>query len=330
MKNYIHAIPKAELHLHIEGTLEPEMKFELAKRNNIKLPYKTRQEIIDSYNFTDLPSFLKIYYEGMNVLITEEDFYDLTYAYLKRARKENIVYVEMFFDPQAHTCRGVSFDTVINGIHRAQEDGLKYLGIRSNLIMCILRDADVDYSMATLLQALNYKDWIIGIGLDSNEYDNPPIKFKHIFERARSEGFFLTMHCDVDIKNTTEHIRQVLDEIKVDRIDHGVNSLQDDYLWQEIKKRGLGLTVCPVSNGFVTDNNKSLEIKEMLDKEMNVTVNSDDPAYFLGYMEKNIQAVYEEANLTKENIRQLIENSFKVSFLSKEEKQWYIELLNSY
>src|SRR5271167_1512581 len=242
LRDFIAGMPKCELHVHIEGTLEPEMKFALARRNGVALAHDDVAALRAAYDFHDLPSFLAIYYEGMSVLLKEPDFYDLTYAYLAKARSQNVQYAEMFFDPQAHTARGVTFDTVIRGIRRAQMDAEVQLGIRSQLIMCFLRDWSAEFAMATLLESLPYKEWIIGVGLDSDEKNNPPVKFRQVFARARREGFFLTMHCDVDQQNSTEHIRQVLEEIGVDRIDHGVNVLDSNKLIEEVAKRQLALT----------------------------------------------------------------------------------------
>ena len=330
VRRFIECMPKAELHVHVEGTLEPELKFDLARRNGIELPYRSVEEMRAAYDFDDLPSFLKVYYEGMSVLLTEPDFYDLTSAYLTRARDQNVIYSEIFFDPQAHTTRGISFETVIRGIHRAQVDALDKLGIRTQLIMCFLRDMSAESAMRTLEQALSYRDWIVGVGLDSDEKGNPPIKFKAVFARARAEGFRLTMHCDVDQENSTRHIRQTLVDIGVDRIDHGVNSLDDDALCEEIMRRGLALTVCPISNGYVTDSLKAVEIRRMLEMGMKATVNSDDPAYFPGYMNENLIATQEAADLTREQITQLAVNAFEASWLPPEEKAVLLGRLDRY
>ena len=302
IESFIANVPKAELHVHIEGTLEPELKFALAKRNGLELPYIDVDEMKAAYDFDDLPSFLSVYYEGMSVLKTEDDFFDLTMAYMAKAHEQNVVYVEMFFDPQAHTSRGIRFETVINGIRRGQEEAKKLYGIQSNLIMCFLRDMSAEYAMATLMEALSYEGWIIGVGLDSDERNNPPIKFQHVFERARQEGFLITIHCDVDQDNSTTHIRQCLYDVDVNRIDHGVNSLDDEKLVDEIKRRKLGLTVCPISNKYVTGSLKAEEIKTMLRNGMLVTVNSDDPAYFPGYMNENLSAVHQEVDLDEEEL----------------------------
>ncbi len=321
MRRFIESMPKAELHVHVEGTLEPELKFELARRNGIELPYRSVEEMRAAYDFNDLPSFLGVYYEGMSVLLTEQDFHDLVTAYLTKAHSQNVIYAEMFFDPQAHTARGIAFDTVIRGIRRAQVDARDRLGIRTRLIMCFLRDMSAESAMETLEQSLPYRDRIVGVGLDSDEKGNPPVKFKEVFERARAEGFRLTMHCDVDQENSTVHIRQTLDDIGVDRIDHGVNSLEDEALCEEIMRRGLALTVCPISNSYVTDGLKALEVRRMLAKGMRATVNSDDPAYFPGYMNENLVATQEAADLSREQIVQLAVNAFEASWLPPEEKR---------
>ena len=266
MKSFITHLPKVELHVHIEGTLEPELKFKLAERNGMELPHKTVEAMRAAYKFDDLPSFLAVYYEGMSVLQTEADFYDLTMAYLTKAHEQNVLYSEIFFDPQAHTSRGVCFDTVINGIHRAQEDALKSLGIETGLILCFLRDMSAEFAMATLLESLPYKEWIIGVGLDSDEKNNPPSKFTAAMARAKKEGYLVTMHCDVNQEDSTGHIGQCLYDINVDRIDHGVNSLESEALCQEIIDRGLGLTVCPISNQYVVADLKAKEIHTMLKK----------------------------------------------------------------
>jgi len=330
LSSFIEGMPKAELHLHLEGTLEPELKFELAARNGLELPYGTVGEMRAAYDFDDLPSFLAVYYEGMSVLINEQDFYDLAMAYFKRARSQNVVYAEVFFDPQAHTTRGIPFGAFIEGFHRAQRDAAASLGLRSQLIMCFLRDLSLDSAIETLEQSLPYKDRIVGVGLDSNEKDNPPIKFKDVFARARSEGYRLTMHCDVDQVNSVEHIWQCLSDIGVERIDHGVNSVEDEDLVKEINRRGLGLTVCPISNRYVTGDLKGREIKAMLERGMQVTINSDDPAYFPGYMNENLIAVHATADLTRDEIVQLGKNAFTITWLAEQDRNRYLEVLENY
>jgi adenine deaminase len=328
--SFIEGLPKAELHLHIEGTLEPDLKFELAARNGLDLPYASVDEMRDAYRFDDLPSFLSVYYEGMSVLRQEPDFYDLATAYFRKAWSQNVVYAEVFFDPQAHTSRGIPFEMVITGLRRAQEDAEASLGVRSKLIMCFLRDLSAESAMETLEQSLRYGDWIVGVGLDSDEHGNPPLKFKEVFARARHEGFRLTMHCDVDQQDSVAHIWQCLDEIRVERIDHGVNALEDKALVAEIKRRGLGLTVCPISNSYVTDGLKAEELRTMLVEGVRATVNSDDPAYFPGYMNENLRAVQRAAALTPNQIVQLTKNAFEISWLDGEERDRYLDQLEAY
>jgi len=330
MKSFIAGMPKAELHVHVEGTLEPELKFKLAKRNQLDLPYKSVDDMRKAYDFDDLPSFLKIYYEGMSVLLTEQDFFELTYAYLEKAHSQNVLYTEMFFDPQAHTVRGISFETVINGIRRAQVAASEKLGIKTQLIMCFLRDMTAASAMEVLEQSLPYKNWIVGVGLDSDEAGNPPIKFKEVFAKARTHGYRLTMHCDVDQKDSVGNIWQTLNDINTGRIDHGVNSLEDDTLVAEIIKRNLTLTVCPISNGYVTPSRKTAEIKAMLKKGMRVTVNSDDPAYFPGYMTENLIVTQEDAGLSKEDVIQLVKNAFDGSWLPEDAINAMNEKLSTY
>ena len=328
--DFIDSMPKAELHVHLEGTLEPNLSFALAQKNGIALTYASPEELLQAYNFHDLPSFLAIYYKGMQVLKDEGDFFDLTWAYLLKAREQNVVYAEMFFDPQAHTSRGVPFDTVIRGIRRAQDKAQAELGVETQLILCFLRDMSADSAMATLLQALPYKHWLIGVGLDSDEKDNPPLKFASVFARARSEGLKLTMHCDVNQKNTLAHIGQVLHDIRVDRIDHGINSLEDPGLCEVIRERGLGLTVCPVSNRFCTQDLTATHIRRMLALGMRVTVNSDDPAYFRAYMNENLRALYEEGQLSKDELAQLVRNSFVVAWLDATRRKAYLDRLEKH
>ena len=330
MRSFIEGMPKAELHVHVEGTLEPELKFDLARRNGIDLPYRSVEEMRAAYDFDDLPSFLKMYYEGMGVLLTEQDFYDLATAYLAKAHSQNVIYAEIFFDPQAHTARGIAYDTVIRGIRRAQEDAQSRLGIRTQLIMCFLRDMSAESAMATLEQSLPYKDWIVGVGLDSDEKGNPPVKFKEVFARARAEGYRLTMHCDVDQENSVQHIWQTVRDIGVERIDHGVNALEDEALCNEIIRRGLAFTVCPISNRCITGSLKALEVRRMLEKGMRATVNSDDPAYFLGYILENLVATQEEADLSRDQVVRLAANAFEASWLPAEEQEALRSRLDGY
>lgn len=327
---FIDGLPKAELHLHIEGTLEPELKFALAERNGVDLPYDSVDEMRAAYDFDDLPSFLAVYYEGMSVLMTEDDFYDLTYAYLEKARSQNVLYAEIFFDPQAHTSRGITFETVIEGIHRAQVAGAREVGMETQLIMCFLRDMSAESAMATLEQAEAFRHLIVGVGLDSDEAGNPPAKFADVFAEAKRRGYRLTMHCDVDQADSVRNIRQCLDEIGVERIDHGVNALDDETLAGEIERRGLALTVCPISNSYVTDGTKALAIKEMLDRGMNVTINSDDPAYFPGYMSENFAVAQAEAGLSKRELLQISRNAFEAAWLDEARRRAYLERLDAF
>jgi adenosine deaminase len=330
LKDFIVGMPKCELHVHIEGTLEAEMKFQLAERNQVKLPYENEEALRAAYDFDDLASFLAVYYEGMSVLLAEQDFFDVTYAYLKKARSQNVRYAEMFFDPQAHTARGVSFDTVIRGIRRAQMEAETALGIRSQLILCFLRDWSAEFAMSTLLQSLPYKEWIIGVGLDSDERNNPPAKFAQVFQRARQEGYLLTMHCDADQQDSVSHIWQAVRDIGVNRIDHGVNAIEDRQLCEEIKRRSLALTVCPISNSYVTRGAKSETIAAMLEAGMRVTVNSDDPAYFPGYMNENLIRVQQDVDLGKAGLVQLVENAFEGAWLPRLTKDRYLAELKAY
>jgi adenine deaminase len=315
-------LPKAELHLHIEGTLERSLCAELAVRNGIAVP--------DVPPFHDLTSFLVGYYASMQVLRVEADFYDLAMAYFRTARSQNVVYAEVFFDPQAHTSRGVPFAAVIGGLDRARRDALDQLGLRAQLIMCFLRDLPADSAMATLEQSLPYADKIIGVGLDSDERGNPPLKFAGVFARARAEGYRLTMHCDVDQDDAVGHIWQCLDEIGVERIDHGVNCLEDAALVSRLAADRIGLTVCPVSNGWVTDSMKVRELGAMLDKTLLATVNSDDPAYFEAYVNENYAAVAAPGGLAAEQLTRLARNSFEIAWLDPAERAGYLALIDSY
>ncbi|MEU4516309.1 adenosine deaminase [Nonomuraea wenchangensis] len=330
MKDFIAGLPKCELHLHIEGTLEPELKFELAARNGLALPYASAEEMRAAYSFDSLPSFLAVYYEGMRVLRTEPDFYDLAMAYLRKAAAQNVRYAEIFFDPQAHTGRGVPFDVVVRGLRRALMDAEAQLGVRAQLIMCFLRDFQAEYAMATLLESLPYKEWIAGVGLDSDEKGNPPAKFAEVYARAREEGYLLTMHCDVDQDDAVEHIRQAIEDIGVDRIDHGVNILEDQRLVELVLARGMGLTCCPISNGFVTDSMKAEGIRKLMDLGVRVTVNSDDPAYFDGYVQENLIALQEALQLSEEELAGLERNAFEVTWLPRPVKDAYLAEVDAY
>lgn len=330
MQAFISGMPKAELHVHLEGTLEPDMLLALAQRNRIKLPYTSPEAVLAAYDFHDLPSFLSIYYRAMNVLRVEQDFYDLTYAYLAKAHSQQVLYVEMFFDPQAHTSRGVAFATVIRGIHRAQWAAAETLGIQSQLIMCFLRDMSVESAQLTLEQSIPFRDWIVGVGLDSDEKNNPPLKFAGVFAQARALGYRLTMHCDVNQDDSVQHIRDCVHTVQVDRIDHGVNALEDAGLCETIRERGLGLTVCPVSNRFVVQSLTSNEIRDMLTRCIKVTINSDDPAYFRAYLNENFIALHQEGDFSRDQLLQLARNAFEVSWLNAAQRAGYLKQLDVY
>lgn len=327
METLIETLPKAELHLHIEGTLEPELLFEIAQRNRIPLRFPTVEALRDAYNFHNLQSFLDIYYEGAQVLRHEQDFYDLTRAYLDRMAAENVRHVEIFFDPQTHTERGVSFECVIKGIHRALHDADTLHGISSRLILCFLRHLSEEDAMRTLEQALPYKQWITAVGLDSSEVGHPPEKFKTVFDRARNEGLLTVAHAGEE--GPPEYIWQALDVLHVKRIDHGVRCLEDPALVERLKRERVPLTVCPLSNIKlrVFDEMTQHNLKTLLDNGLCVTVNSDDPAYFGGYLTENYRAVCEALRLTPEQVVQLAKNSFEASFMPEAEKQaFYAEL----
>jgi len=330
MRSFIEGIPKAELHLHIEGTLEPELKFELAKRNDLSLPYASPAEMRAAYNFSNLAEFLVGYYEGMGVLQTEQDFHDLAMAYFRKASSQGVVYAEIFFDPQGHTSRGVDFSTVITGLREARQEAADTLGLRSQLIMCFLRDHSAESAMETFEQALPYRDEIVGVGLDSNELGNPPVKFAEVFDRARGEGLHLTMHCDVDQAEAIRNIGQCLHDIGVERIDHGSNCLDDDALAKEIAERGIGLTNCPISNSWVAGGLKAPEIKQLLDRGIRATVNSDDPAYMLAYVLENLVALQEAVDLSADEIVQLERNAFTIAWLDDADRAEYLRRIDEH
>lgn len=317
---FIEAIPKIELHMHLEGSLEPQLMFDLAAKNNMSIPFKTVTDVQQAYRFTDLQSFLDIYYQGMNVLQTSEDFYDLTMAYLTRVKAQNVTHTEVFFDPQGHTARGIRFDTVVTGIHRALVDAHQNLGISSRLIMCFLRHLDEESALTTLDMARPYRHLIDGVGLDSSEMGHPPAKFKNVFLKARQEGYKLVAHAGEE--GPPEYIREALDILHVDRIDHGNRCMEDMELVARLIKQDIGLTVCPLSNTALCNvsDMPSHPLKAMLNSGLRVTINSDDPAYFGGYMTQNFMAVADALGLNKKDIIKLSENAIDVSFLSVEEK----------
>ena len=327
---FIEGIPKAELHIHIEGSLEPELMFELARRNGLRLPFTSVDEVREAYEFADLQSFLQLYYQGVRVLVNERDFYDLTCAYLKKARSQNIRYSEIFFDPQAHTGRGIAFDNVIGGIHHAMLDAKQRLGISSKLVMCFLRDLSEESAIATLQQALPFKDWIVAVGLDSSEVGHPPEKFTKVFDKAREEGFLTVAHAGEE--GPPEYVWQALDRLKVSRIDHGVRCIEDPDLTARLAADGIPLTVCPLSNVKlrVFESVEQHNLKQLLDHGLCVTINSDDPAYFGGYLTENFLAVQKALRLGRHDIYCLVRNSFQAAFLSPDEKQTFLDELDNY
>ena len=322
--DYINKIPKAELHVHIEGTLEPEHMFELARKNNVSIPFKNIDEIKSAYNFHNLDSFLDIYYQGSKVLINEEDFSDLTWAYILKCKKDNVVHTEIFFDPQTHVDRGIHFDTVINGIYKALIRARDELNITSKIIMCFLRHLNEESGFKVLNKALKHKDKIIGVGLDSSELGNPPKKFEKLFKKAIEEGFLTVAHAGEE--GPPEYIWEAVDLLKAQRIDHGVQCLKDEKLVYKLKEAQIPLTVCPLSNVklCVFDKLEDHNLKKILDKGLMAMVNSDDPAYFGGYLNMNLIQVQSALNLTKDDVKILIINSFKSSFLSEKEKKYWI------
>ena len=325
---FIKKVSKAELHLHIEGTLEPEHMFELAKRNNVSIPYNNVEEVKSAYNFKNLDSFLNIYYQGLKVLIHEKDFFDLTWAYVLKCKEDNIVHTEIFFDPQAHVDRGVSFDTVINGISKALDKANLEFSLTSKIIMCFLRHLEEESGFKILNQALKHKDKIVGVGLDSSELGNPPKKFKKLFKKARDEGFLTVAHAGEE--GPPKYIWDSINLLKVKRIDHGVQCFKDDKLIEVLKKKQIPLTVCPLSNVKVCvfDKLEDHNIKKMLNRGLRVMVNSDDPAYFGGYLNKNLIETQSALNLSMEEVKTLIINSFKSSFLDDVQKNKWISKIN--
>ncbi|AXH11983.1 adenosine deaminase [Halarcobacter bivalviorum] len=325
MKEFIKQLPKAELHLHIEGSLEPELMFKLAKKNSIEIPYKTVEEVKEAYNFTNLQSFLDIYYAGAKVLITKEDFYALTWDYILKCKENNIIHAEIFFDPQTHTQRGIAFKTVISGIKEALVDAKKEFGISSEIIMCFLRHLSEKEAFETLEQSLDFKEDIIGVGLDSSELGNPPKKFEKVFNKAKEYGYKLVAHAGEEAD--VSYINEALNLLHIERIDHGVQAIHSETLMQRLKEKQIPLTVCPNSNIElkVFDSYKEHNIKKLLDYGLNITVNSDDPAYFKGYLNQNFFNLIENLPLEKKDIITLVKNSFKASFLSEELKNEYLK-----
>lgn len=328
-KEFILGLPKAELHLHLEGSLEPELKLRLARKNNIDIGQSTIEEVKATYQFDSLTSFLQIYYPAMNVLQEAEDFCALALDYLRKAKTHNVKYAELFFDPQAHTSRGVPIEAVINGYYEATVQAREF-GVEAGLILCFLRDMPAESAMETYRQALPYRDKFIGIGLDSDERNNPPSKFAEVFALAKKDGFHITMHCDIDQHNSIEHIRQALLEIGVERLDHGTNIVEDPSLVAYIKEHNIGLTCCPVSNSFVVDDMKGKEMLELLHQGIQITVNSDDPAYFQSYVADDLYALSQKYALSRQDVVQIAKNSFSIAWLSDEKKNEYLQMIDEY
>ena len=328
LTNLVQRIPKAELHLHIEGTLEPEMMMTLAQRNRIELPYDSVDEIRDAYNFSNLQSFLDIYYAGARVLREKQDFYELTWAYLKRAAEDNVRHVEIFFDPQTHTERDVGFAAVVDGIDSALQDGRSRLGITFRLIMCFLRHLSASDAMATLEEALPFKNKIHAVGLDSSELGHPPSKFVDVFDRARNEGFLTVAHAGEE--GPPAYIWEALDLLKVERIDHGVRCLEDPALVERLVKEQMPLTICPLSNVKLRVFNtlEQHNLKQLMQAGLCATINSDDPAYFGGYIGENYLRTQQAINLNDADIHALTKNAFTASFLTDADKQRYIAELD--
>ena len=330
MTNFINNLPKAELHLHIEGTFEPELMFNIAKRNNIKIKYKSVDEIKAAYQFDCLQDFLDIYYEGASVLITKQDFYDLTYSFLEKCAAQNVRHTEIMFDPQTHTERGVSFETVIKGISNACKDAEEKLGVSSLLIMSYLRHLSEEDAFKTLKQSLPFKHLIAAVGLDSSEKGNPPSKFKKVFEASVKQGYIPLAHAGEE--GPPDYVWEALDILKIQRIDHGNNCLLDSSLVEEIVKRDIALTVCPLSNTAlqVVDDLRNHPLKKMMDLGLKVTINSDDPAYFGGQVNQNYIDIQKALNLTKQQLYELANNSFQYSLLENSMKKVYLEELKTY
>jgi adenosine deaminase len=328
--NFILGLPKAELHLHIEGTLEPEMVFALALKHGVTLPYGSVDALRSAYRFSDLQSFLDVYYAGADVLRDRDDFYAMTRAYLVKAHEQGVVHVEIFFDPQTHTARGISFETAISGISDALRDAERDLRITHRLILCFLRHLDAEDAMRTLEIALPYKHLITAVGLDSSEAGHPPSKFASVFARARAEGFLAVAHAGEE--GPPSYVYEALDLLKVSRIDHGVRSDEDPALLARLITEEMPLTVCPLSNVKlkVFDRLEKHNLKRLLDRGVRVTVNSDDPAYFGGYLAENYTAVYEALGLTRDDLIQLARNSFIAAFLPQAEKDRWLKRVDEY
>jgi len=330
LDSFIAGLPKAELHIHIEGSLEPELMFALAGRNRVSLPYASVEAVRAAYSFSNLQDFLDLYYQGMSVLVTEQDYYDLAMAYLRRAAAQNVRHAEIFFDPQGHTERGVAFKTVIDGLWRALKDAEHELGMTTALILCFLRHLDEASAERTLDEALPWRDRIVGVGLDSSEKGHPPAKFERVFARARSLGLKAVAHAGEE--GPPEYVHQALDLLKVERIDHGNRALEEAPLTARLAREQMPLTVCPLSNLrlCVVPDMAAHPLKRMLQAGLMATVNSDDPAYFGGYMNENFTAVQRALGLGREEIATLAANGFRAAFCDERHKQRYLAELNDY
>ena len=330
IEKFISGIPKTELHVHIEGTFEPELMFKIAQRNNINIQYISIDKLRKAYDFNNLQEFLDIYYAGASVLINDQDFYDMTWLYIEKLYLQNVVHAEIFFDPQTHTDRGIAFSTVISGIHDALIDAEKKFGMTSKLIMCFLRHLDEEQAFKTLEQALPYKDWITAVGLDSSEVGHPPTKFQRVFQKAQDEGFLTVAHAGEE--GPPEYVWEAINLLNVSRIDHGNRALEDKALVQVLSEKQIPLTVCPLSNLKlrVVDKLEQHPLKIMMDKNLLVTINSDDPAYFGGHLNNNYLRLAKAIGLTTTDIYQLAKNSFTASFLSDAEKTNYINQVDNF
>lgn len=328
-RDFINGLPKAELHLHLEGTLEPELKLALAQKNGVDIGQTTIAEVQASYNFNSLASFLAVYYPAMDVLQTEADFYQLAMAYLTKAHQENIRYTELFFDPQAHMARGIAFETVVNGFHRACVDAHAF-NVDAHLIMCFLRDLSAESARQLLETAKPYQAKILGIGLDSDEHHNPPLKFLRAYGEAVAQGYRITMHADIDQVDSIQHIQQALEIIRVERLDHGTNIVENPDLVDWVAQLKIGLTSCPLSNRLVADDMKDQEVLNLIDHDVKVSINSDDPAYFGGYINDNYEAIANANQLTIDQVVTFAKNSFETAWISDVQKATYLTEIDEY
>lgn len=328
-RDFINGLPKAELHLHLEGTLEPELKLALVQKNGVDIGQTTIAEVQASYNFNSLASFLAVYYPAMDVLQTEADFYQLAMAYLTKAHQENIRYTELFFDPQAHMARGIAFETVVNGFHRACVDAHAF-NVDAHLIMCFLRDLSAESARQLLETAKPYQAKILGIGLDSDEHHNPPLKFLRAYGEAVAQGYRITMHADIDQVDSIQHIQQALEIIRVERLDHGTNIVENPDLVDWVAQLKIGLTSCPLSNRLVADDMKDQEVLNLIDHDVKVSINSDDPAYFGGYINDNYEAIANANQLTIDQVVTFAKNSFETAWISDVQKATYLTEIDEY